>query len=532
MATEAVQVIISADDQASQKFAQVAANAENAVRKIKDTTKATKSTAEFTGVLGNLLGGTQLGQAAGQIGQISEKMSQFSEVSAKGGAGAIAFQAGLFSLAATLGFQLGSALGNIIFQVEDYNAKLEKSAQRTKELAEESQRLLSKAFTQRMQDIEFIRNPEQKSAEYKQLNEETSRGLLKVEGDMARLRQEIVSLSTWQGYLNDKRHEEIGLFDNVSAERAEDLKQRQAELELAKENFNRLQKELEAINDLTNVRAIANAEQRKRNDELTKEEGYIQTLEKQLALITAKNVSQARFNQLTAEQNTFTETSFIEAQKILAAIDEQNKIAEEQKRKADESKKAVEEEKRKQEQITQLIKTQTQSLELRRIALEKGNEAAKVQALINQGMDADAAKKMAAEDAALTAEEKKLEAAKQLEESRKKILADLEKEKILIERGAEAARKFALEQQGFTAQEAAALAKQEADLKRREDAKQAGGVETSGPAQAKESRLLTRGTQDQLAISKEQLAALYKIADNLNKLDKNPGGLRGVRVLN
>jgi hypothetical protein len=537
MASEAVEMIISADDQASKKFAEVAANAEQSVKKIKDTTKATKSTAEFAGVLGNLLGGSELGQIASQIGQISEKTSQFSEVSAKGGIGALAFRGGLVAMAGALAFEVGRSLGNVIFQVDEFNKKAEEARQKSQELASKILESNRNLLTEKMQDIELIRDPARKQEAYKALTDSLNDGIGRTEDSMKRLRKEIEGLSTWQGWLNDARSDELEYLGNLEDERAQDLKARQAELEQEKAKRELFVQQREAIAELTNERAKDMEAIKKRNSELDKEDSYIAGLEKQLDLLEARNKSQDEFNAATAAQNAITDEGRAKAEALLANIEKQNQLAEEKRNADAEAKKAKDDEIRQQEAIDALFDRELDALEIRREAFEKGAEAAKKMALIYEGLSPQVAGRIAAEESALDAEIKAADEKKQREEAlselRKKTLADLEQQKILIEQGEEAARSFALQQEGLGKAESDRIAAEEKALKDREKEKELQKKLAQGPGDlnAVESRLLVRGggTNSMLQIAKEQLATQKRQTELLEQ-QKNDRPLRIRRV--
>jgi hypothetical protein len=533
MASEAVEMIISADDQASKKFAQVAANAEQSVKKIKDTTKATKSTAEFAGVLGNLLGGSELGQIASQIGQISEKTSQFSEVSTKGGLGALAFKAGLVAMAGALSFEVGRSLGNVIFQVDAFNRKAEEARQKSQGLASKILESNRKLLNEKMQDIELIRDPAEKEEAYKSLTDSLNDGIGRTEDSMKRLSKEIEQLSTWQGWLNDSRQDELDYLGNLEDERAQDLKARQAELENEKATRELFVQQRQAIAELTNERAKDIEALKKRNAELDKEESYIAGLEKQLELLEARNKSQDEFNAATVAQNAITDEGRAKAEALLANIEKQNQLAEEKRNADAEAKKAKDDEIRQQEAIDALFDRELDALKIRREAFEKGAEAAKKMALIYEGLSPDIAGRIAAEEAELTALEQKKQREEALSELRKKTLADLEQQKILIEQGEEAARSFALQQEGFAKAEADRIAAQEKALKDKEKENELQKKLAQGPGElnAVESRLLVRGggTNSMLQIAKEQLATQKRQTELLEQ-QKNDRPLRVRRV--
>jgi len=138
--SESVTIIIDAEDIASRKVETATRNVEQSVKRIKTAGEQTKKSIEFSGAFARALGGTEFGMFAQQIAQVTEKTSQFAEVSKLGGAGALAFKAGLVGVAGVIGFQLGKALGDIIFQtnkwVEALGEATAKSGELTNKLAE------------------------------------------------------------------------------------------------------------------------------------------------------------------------------------------------------------------------------------------------------------------------------------------------------------------------------------------------------------------------------------------------------------
>jgi hypothetical protein len=136
--------------------------------------------------------------------------------------------------------------------------------------------------------------------------------------------------------------------------------------------------------------------------------------EEQLQIEAAKNT--------TAEDRGEAEQLLRERDAIHAKMEAEKELEEERKRIRDEEQKAAElalqQAEQEKQRLDDLVKSETERLELRRIELERGKEAAKVQALINQGVDEATAKAIAAEEAALDRRQQQ----KQDEQSGKKPL--------------------------------------------------------------------------------------------------------------
>lgn len=120
--------------------------------------------------------------------------------------------------------------------------------------------------------------------------------------------------------------------------------------------------------------------------------------------------------------------------------------------------------------------------------------------------------------------------AQSLAQLKQRELDKLEEERILLEKGKEAAHAFRLEKQGLSSGDAANIASVQAELDRINDERNAKAKDAKiQPLQAQESRLLTRGPeQDKTAentkkiadLSKEQLVKLENIYKRLEPKEK------------
>ncbi len=137
MPTASAKVIIDAEDLASKKIADAARKIEANVKHITDVGGKAKASTEFFGALANTLGDSQLARYSSELGQLTEKVSQFSEVSKAGSAGTLALKAGLVGLVAVLSFKVGESIGKVIFKTEQWRKELEKATEQAKKLGEE-----------------------------------------------------------------------------------------------------------------------------------------------------------------------------------------------------------------------------------------------------------------------------------------------------------------------------------------------------------------------------------------------------------
>lgn len=127
MTTESVKYLIDAEDRATAKIRKTTAEVNKQVSQVKEIGGQSKASTELVGTLATSLGGTGVGAFAGEISMLTERVSAFSEVSKAGGVGALAFKAGLAGAAGVISFKVGKALGDVIFQTEKWNKKLEEA---------------------------------------------------------------------------------------------------------------------------------------------------------------------------------------------------------------------------------------------------------------------------------------------------------------------------------------------------------------------------------------------------------------------
>lgn len=526
--SEAVEVIISADDQASKKFAEVAVNAEKDLGKVKTAGEKLKGMAGVGGVLTRMLGGTELGGQIAQIGELTEKVNQFGSVAKMSGAGANIFRAGLASLVAVMSVQLGESIGKVIWGVNKTQEAMDAAAEASKRLQDQLLQMRDREFSSRMANISIIGNPEAQKAQLKSLFDELKNQDAAYEKDRAsRLRQAEKLAST------------MDVSRSATARGAESNALIQEANQLA-EQQNQLRDQQRAIIDL--MADKARAIEQSFGTSLT------QLNLETIALTQGENA--AKRYELTLQGMSESQISWI------MGVKQSN---DEIKKANAENEKAVQLAQR----VSESFSTSATSLQKQRIAFEQGEEAARKFELVQQGMSDAMAERVAEEEAAL-----------RLEQSRKQAAESFKQQRIELEKGAEAARIYALEQQGLTAAEAKAqaaeerklqtgvLVKQEVERLRQrrieieqgaEAAKKAALIEQgmdsatatrlaaeeaslekqaqikqamsqgSEPLQARESRLLTRGTESQLSVSKEQLAVLQKMLDTLASQKRERG---------
>lgn len=474
--SEAVKILISAEDQASVKVSQAAENFVKAEKKVDAVVKSlqspleryenqlkeleelhksgvlsaekyavaqqaiadkidsssnaykevggqAKSASEFVGTLANLAGGSELAGLASQMAEVTDRVGEFSEVAKGGKASAFAFKAGLVALVGTLAIQFGKAIGDIVFETEKFNKALEHTKERAADLTDTIAASRDRIFAEAKEDIELIRDPEEKQAAYKELLDQLKRD---VDGVSDRVKSSERAVEEWAGAWK------ITGERKASAEMAEtELANDLAQLKALKEKKNE-------IDRLVGTRAAENAEIARKNQLAEKSDAFIESLREEVELLKASKEEQIKLNaarNTTPEAREEAERLLRERDAIREKIETERELAREREQAANEQKRAAEqqaaarqrqieqEKAAQQRQIEQakqaaekevarvedLVKREQQRLNIRQIEIEQGKQAAKMQSLINQGVDKQQAKELAAKEAALD----KLSAAKQ-----------------------------------------------------------------------------------------------------------------------
>jgi DNA repair exonuclease SbcCD ATPase subunit len=304
MTTASAKVVIDAEDLASKKIAQAAKNVERSVKNIKDVSGKAKASTELFGTLATTLGGSQLGGYAGQLAQLTDRVSQFSEVSKSGGAGALAFKAGLASVVAVISFQVGKAFGNVIFQTE----KMERAFNRTKEAAAELNAELARANDQRFanqkEDIALIRDPEKKRAEqealFQQLNTDVQ-GITAQLADSTKKAEEWAD--AWQITGNRKAYaEEAQKQVEIDKQRLAQAKAQRDELRAELSERKRINDQIRADNEAADKaeQEAIRAKEKAANDLLAAEKAVADEAERaaQKRIDEAKRIENIRQNEI------------------------------------------------------------------------------------------------------------------------------------------------------------------------------------------------------------------------------------------
>jgi hypothetical protein len=378
--SEGVEILISADDQASKVLGNVADNVDAKVKRIREVGGRAKASTEFIGSLAKSLGGSELANYAGGLGQLTEKISAFSEVSKAGGAGALAFKAGLAGVAAVAGFQIGTMLGDWYFETARWTKQLAEATELLKKSGEEIARIDAVRMSFRVEKAELGGEIESRKL-LKQLTEEAFAIEKQIEGTKKQQVKETEGLVGWARYLR-----------GTSGQLAESS---QAEVDVAEKRLAVIQKEREALAAKLSPYQEELKALREANSLKEKNQSYLTGLQQEVELLRATGRERAS---IEARQRTGGDEFSAKRAEALLLEKEAILVKQEAQKKADaEAKKASDDQVRNAERIAELKRNELAKLEEQRILLTQGKEAAAAFALEQQGLDRATAVRIASE---------------------------------------------------------------------------------------------------------------------------------------
>jgi hypothetical protein len=382
--SEGVEILVSADDQASKVLGKVTDNVDAKVKQIRSIGGKAKASTEFIGIVANSLGNTQFAQAAGGLGQLSEKIGAFSEVSKLGGAGALAFKAGLLGVAAVAGFKIGTMIGDWAFETERWTKQLAEANDLLKESAAQIAKTEGVKLGFRVEKAGL----EGEVSQRKLLNELNEQAFA-IEKQIADAKSQ--AKADTEGMVGFSRAR-VGT-DKILAEMSE------TDLALLKEKLGVIKNERDALAAKLSPYA-AELELLKQSVELKKKNNdYIKSLQQEVELLAASKEEHAAIEAMQktggdAMAAKKVELLLREKDALLAKAEKQKEIeADERKNTQDKIDAAT--------RLANLKKSELAKLEEQRILLTEGKEAAHAFSLEQEGIDKALAKRIASEKAML-----------------------------------------------------------------------------------------------------------------------------------
>ena len=394
MASESIKILIEAEDKASMQVASASKNIEQSVKGVKETGQKAKASVEFFGVLAGQLGGSQLQSAAGGVAAITEKMGQFSEMMKVGGAGAMAFQAGLTLLVTTMSFKLGQSIGEMIFGVRDSEkafseAKAEADAYAAALVAAGNQK-----FSEQLEDIQLIRDPEAKQQAAVDLFRSIEKGI----------NNSIESINFYQAQVDEM---DASMIPDPFGDQTEIRNQLQQQANAQADIHASLQEQLQTVSKQFGARA--QLVQTIKNQQAAEDAAAAKAAQSFNAGMNTLKQLGFQYDELTKGRDAARAAQLkdqgIGDASIKAILMMDGMIAKEKELQAVKDKARQAEESR-LSQVENLAQSELQRLEEQKVALEQGQQAAHAFRLTQQGMDKESAEAIAAAQAAMDASTK------------------------------------------------------------------------------------------------------------------------------
>ena len=411
MSTPASTIVIAAEDKASRIVEQTAVNVDKSIRKIKDVSGRAKASTEFIGVLARSLGGSALGAYASELAGMTEKVSQFAEVSKTGAAGAMAFKVGLAGLVGTVALGVGKAIGDVAFETDKWTQKLADANKAATDLNAKIQANKIKQFANDLADIKLIPDAEERGEALQEM-------LRKAGNEAATMRQKLEGAQA--------KSEEWQAAWFKFGNRAAYAEQAAAEVEAQKEALEVARQNLESIREETSERAKLKEEAEQKLEILKAEEALQKSIadKNKARAESAINLEVATIQKLeerrvALEQGATAARAYALEQQGLTQEVAARLAAEEAaldaSQKATEAKTAADEKaKDDAKQLAQIQQDELSRLELKRVELLKGADAAKVLAMQQRGLSKEFAERLVAEENALDRVQKERDQRKEL----------------------------------------------------------------------------------------------------------------------
>lgn len=357
--------------------------------------KQTKTGAEFFGAIAGMAGGSEIASVASQIGGLTEKTSQFSEVAKAGGASALLFKAGLFAAAGAIGFEVGQSIGKVIFETDKWTNSLQAAIERTKELDAIKFNNMKLSFSDFVQDLEFA---DDKGAAVAEKMDQLKAQIADLQEQKKAAVDNLKSMEAAPTGIDVRTRMVGGAIEgakNLLGLNAE----KQADIELQKLSIAEREKSLALLKEeQAQLERIIGKEQERdeKRAQATQEKAtadYLKGLRDEIDMVNAELAGTA--NQLKADRAAGGTFQSDEALRLLDELDAAKKVQEERKKAEQEKEQFAQKEKSRLEQVDALRKSESTRIEEQIISIEKGKTAAQAFRLEQQGLGKDEAERLA-----------------------------------------------------------------------------------------------------------------------------------------
>jgi hypothetical protein len=376
-------------DQFTKASTQLKQQLESSGESLKGVGKNAKGAGDAVSAFASATGSPEIGAFTGKLGMASNELAKFRDMAGQAGSGAMAFKAGLVGMVAVLSFQIGSAIGNALFQTQKWKEELEAAKREAERLDAALLAASSRRFKLELDEISVIRDPEEQSRETAKL----LKGIEKQIDDKNKQIQDKLNAE------EDFNTAWFGSPEDRAAMRDTSVEEKQLEL---------LRQQRDVLKESTSERRKAIEDKRKENALIDQSQAYVESLKQEVDFLQATREQQIELEasrRAMGDDVGFAEQLLRERDAILAK-QQAARDAEAEKKRAAERQKAEDERraqaiKREIERIKNAEEAERQRLKIARIAIEQGKEAAKVASLVAQGIDEATAKQLAAEEAAI-----------------------------------------------------------------------------------------------------------------------------------
>lgn len=398
MADESVKILIEAEDQASKKMMQVAREGERLSNSVKSAGGTAKKSADLYRAFGASLGGLPFGNVIGQFGELADKVGQFGEVAKAGAAGSLALKAGLVGVVAVAGYQAIKMLSEWVDQTDKLKQANKDMREEMQRTFEQEQRNLQKLLELRMREVDYATESGRNSA--------INREIGNVNNDLIRARNELATAEEDVRYWREIQQDtdtwgsNRETIDNHVAVAEQQLEQERQRLRLLEEQKEKLEEMADPrLRDMQQAREAEQAQRAR----MESGEQYVRTLRQELEL---ERATEEERRKLLAIRNTETEAQRDEAIRLQAELDKTRQLKKEEQERAaakekEEAAAAAAAKAREQEfaKIKEGIRSQVEGYEQQVRVLTQGEEAAKAYALQQDGTSASTANALAKVDA-------------------------------------------------------------------------------------------------------------------------------------
>jgi hypothetical protein len=362
---------------------------ESSGESLKGVGKNAKGAGDAISVFASATGSPEIGAFAGKIGMASNELAKFRDMAGQAGSGALAFKAGLVGMVAVLSFQIGSAIGNALFQTQKWKDELEAAKREAERLDAALLSASSRRFNLELDEISVIRDPEEQSRETAKLLNDIEK---QIDDKNKQIQEKLAAEESFNEYWFGSAEDRAAFNDTTAMEKQLDL----------------LRQQRDTLRESTSERRKAIDDKRKENALIDQSQAYVESLKQEVDFLQATREQQIELEasrRALGDDVGYAEQLLRERDAILAKQQAEREADAEKKRAADrqkaEDERRVQAAEREIERIKNAEEAERQRLKIARIAIEQGKEAAKVASLVAQGIDEATAKQLAAEEAAI-----------------------------------------------------------------------------------------------------------------------------------